>query len=108
MPQVETPVILPDVQTNWHLYVVRLRDAGIPRDDFVAELRKHNIGTSVHYYPVHYHPYYRETFGFQQGDYPICETEFERIISLPLFPLMEETDVERVVTAVKTVLEEHA
>jgi dTDP-4-amino-4,6-dideoxygalactose transaminase len=108
VPQVETPVILPDVQTNWHLYVVRLRDAGIPRDDFIAELRKHSIGTSVHYYPVHYHPYYRETFGFQAGDYPVCEAEFERIISLPLFPLMEEADVERVVTAVKTVLEEHA
>jgi len=108
VPQIETPVIGPDIQTNWHLYVVRLRDAGIPRDDFIAELRKHNIGTSVHYYPVHYHPYYRENFGFQQGDYPICEAEFERIISLPLFPLMEDEDVERVVTAVKTVLNEHA
>ena len=108
VPQIETPVIGPDIQTNWHLYVVRLRDAGIPRDDFIAELRKHNIGTSVHYYPVHYHPYYRENFGFQQGDYPICESEFERIISLPLFPLMEEADVDRVVTAVKTVLNEHA
>ena len=108
IPQIEIPVIGPDIQTNWHLYVVRLRDAGIPRDDFIAELRKHNIGTSVHYYPVHYHPYYRENFGFQQGDYPICESEFERIISLPLFPLMENEDVERVVTAVTTVLNEHA
>jgi dTDP-4-amino-4,6-dideoxygalactose transaminase len=107
VPEVEIPTIRPEVQTNWHLYVIRLRDAGIPRDDFITELRKRNVGTSVHYYPVHYHPYYRETFGFKTGDYPVCEAEFERIISLPLFPLMEADDVERVVDAVKAVISEH-
>ena len=58
----------------------------------------------MHYYPIHYHPYYRENYGFQQGDYPVTEREFERILSLPLFPKMEEADVDRVVGAVREVL----
>lgn len=106
-PRIETPVVPEDVTSNWHLYVVRLRDTRLPRDDFAAKLKTHNIGTSVHYYPVHYHPYYREHYGFQQGDYPVCEAEFERILSLPLFPGLSEADVERVVTAVKAVLDEY-
>jgi dTDP-4-amino-4,6-dideoxygalactose transaminase len=106
-PHVEVPVVSPDVTSNWHLYVIRLRDTTLARDDLVTALKARGIGTSVHYYPVHYHPYYREHFGFQQGDYPVCEAEFERILSLPLFPQMTEADVERVVEAVKTCLDEH-
>jgi perosamine synthetase len=106
VPEVETPVISPDVTTNWHLYVIRLRDTTLARDDLVTALKARGVGTSVHYYPVHYHPYYRETYGFRPGDYPVCESEFERILSLPLFPQMTYADVERVVEAVKACLDE--
>ena len=106
-PRVEVPTVSPDVTSNWHLYVIRLRDTTLARDDLVTALKGRGIGTSVHYYPVHYHPYYRETFGFRTGDYPICESEFERILSLPLFPQMTESDVERVVGAVKACLDAH-
>jgi dTDP-4-amino-4,6-dideoxygalactose transaminase len=106
--QVEVPTVSPEVTSNWHLYVIRLRDTSLARDDLVTALKTRGIGTSVHYYPVHYHPYYRETFGFREGDYPVCESEFDRILSLPLFPQMTEHDVERVVEAVKATLEEHA
>jgi dTDP-4-amino-4,6-dideoxygalactose transaminase len=100
VPQIETPTVREDVTTNWHLYVIRLRDAKVSRAELAAGLKQRGIGTSVHYYPIHYHPYYRERFGFQRGDYPVCEAEFERILSLPLFPRMDEGDVERVVAAV--------
>jgi dTDP-4-amino-4,6-dideoxygalactose transaminase len=100
VPQIETPTVREDVTTNWHLYVIRLRDAKVTRAQLAAGLKQRGIGTSVHYYPIHHHPYYRERFGFQRGDYPVCEAEFERILSLPLFPKMDEGDVERVVAAV--------
>jgi dTDP-4-amino-4,6-dideoxygalactose transaminase len=98
--QIETPTVREDVRTNWHLYVIRLLDAKVTRAELAAALKQRGIGTSVHYYPIHYHPYYRERFGFQRGDFPVCEAEFERILSLPLFPKMSEGDVERVVAAV--------
>jgi dTDP-4-amino-4,6-dideoxygalactose transaminase len=92
------------VTTNWHIYVVRVRpETGVSRDELAQGLRERGIGTSVHYYPVHYHPYYRERFGFRVGDYPVCEAEFARILSLPLFPLMTENDVDRVVDAVEDI-----
>ena len=106
VPEVETPTVRPEVESNWHLYVVRLREAGISRDAFIAALRERGIGTAVHYLPVHYHPYYRERFGFGKGDYPVTEREFERLVSLPLFPLMSEADVERVVGAVEATVGE--
>lgn len=101
---VETPNVRPDVKTNWHLYVIRLREAAIERDRFVEELKARGIGSAVHYLPVHYHPYYRERWGFKKGDYAVVEEEFGRLISLPLFPDMTETDVERVVSAVEDIL----
>jgi dTDP-4-amino-4,6-dideoxygalactose transaminase len=99
--EVETPQVRPDVETNWHLYVIRLRETALHRDELIEELRKRAIGTAVHYFPVHYHPYFRERYGFALGDHPVCEREFERIVSLPLFPGMTEADVERVVAAVE-------
>lgn len=102
--QVETPTVRTDVTTNWHLYVIRLRDTVMARTDFVEALKKRGIGTAVHYLPVHYHPYYRERYGFKAGDYPVAETEFERIVSLPLFPEMAESDIDRVVAAVEDIL----
>jgi dTDP-4-amino-4,6-dideoxygalactose transaminase len=104
VPQIETPTVREDVTSNWHLYVVRLRETDVSRADLAQGLKERGIGTSVHYYPIHYHPYYRERFGFQQGDYPVTEREFERILSLPLFPKMDEGDVERVVAGVRDVL----
>ena len=108
IPQIEVPRVSPDVTTNWHLDVIRLRNTQLSRDTLAAELKQRNIGTSVHYYPVHYHPYYRERYGFSKGDYPVTEAEFDRILSLPLYPLMTELDVDRVVGAVRENIDAHA
>jgi dTDP-4-amino-4,6-dideoxygalactose transaminase len=106
IPEVETPTVRDDAGCNWHIYVIRLRleRLCIDRDTFIDELKARGIGTAVHYYPVHYHTYYRERFGFQKGDYPVAEREFERLISLPLFPRMNDTDVDRVVGAVQEIV----
>jgi perosamine synthetase len=101
VPQVEAPTVRPEVETNWYIYVIRLRDAPVSRNEVIDRLKAKGIGTAVHYLPIHYHPYYRERCGFKRGDYPVAEAEFERLISLPLFPQMTESDVDRVVAAVQ-------
>ena len=63
-----------------------------------------NIGTSVHFIPVHLHPYYRDTFNFKRGDYPNAEYIFDRIISLPMNPTMTKKDMEDVVKAVRKII----
>jgi dTDP-4-amino-4,6-dideoxygalactose transaminase len=109
VPEVETPTVRSEVSSNWHLYVIRLRleRLRIGRAAFVDELKMRGIGSAVHYFPVHYHIYFRERFGFQKGDYPIAEREFERLISLPLFPKMTDADVDRVVSAVEEIVAAH-
>ena len=110
IPQVETPTERPDATSNWYIFVLRLHldRLSIDRDTFIAELKARGIGTAVHYLPVHYHIYYRERFGFAKGDYPVAEREFERLVSLPLFPKMTETDIDRVVAAVEEIVAAHA
>ena len=84
----------------WHLYAMRLRDGGATRRAAVVEhLRAAQIGTSVHFIPLHLHPYYRRTYGYAPGDLPIATHEYEREISLPIFPDLANADVDRVVEA---------
>lgn len=90
----------------WHLYIVRLdtERAGLDRDEFMAELKKRNIGTGLHFRAVHQQKYYREALGLRPGALPATEWNSERLCSLPLFPAMEMEDVDDVVEAVKEVL----
>ncbi|HWQ28918.1 MAG TPA: DegT/DnrJ/EryC1/StrS aminotransferase family protein [Dehalococcoidia bacterium] len=94
---------------SWHLYVIRLRRGAldIDRDAFLREMREEGIGVSVHFIPLHYHPYYREAFGWKRGDYPNAEAAFEEIVSLPLYTRMTDGDVERVAKAVRRIVERH-
>lgn len=91
-----------DVEHAWHLYVVRLRAERlqIERDEFIRQMSARNIGCSVHFIPVHMHPYYRDKYGFKPGDFPIACQEYQRIISLPLSPRMSDQDVNDVIEAV--------
>ncbi len=90
----------------WHLFVVRLDTAraGMNRDTFMAELKKRNIGTGIHFKAVHSQTYYRETLKLPEGSLPATEWNSKRICSLPLFPDMVPEDVEEVVAAIKEVL----
>lgn len=107
MPEIEVPVELDYARHAWHLYIIKLNldKLSIDRGKFVEELKEENIGTSVHFIPLHMHPYYRDTYGYKPGDFPIAESVFERTISLPLYPKMSMQDASDVVNAVRRVVE---
>ncbi|MDP9342153.1 MAG: DegT/DnrJ/EryC1/StrS aminotransferase family protein [Actinomycetota bacterium] len=109
IPEIETPRVHPDAEHAWHLYVIRLRLDGlrIDRDRFIEELGKRNIGTSVHFIPIHLFSHYRDRYGFRPEDFPVAYGEYGRIVSLPLYPRMSDRDVDDVVEAVAGVVAEH-
>lgn len=98
----QTPVARPEVDHAWHLYVLRLwpERLGITRNQFIEELKARNIGTSVHFIPIHIHPYYRDRYGFKPQDFPVAYDSYERMVSLPLSPRMSDRDVADVIEAV--------
>ena len=106
LPEIEVPTIAPDVQSAWHLYIIQLNleRLKINRQDFVKALKSQNIGTSVHFIPLHLHPFYRDTFGYQAADFPHASAVFERIISLPIYPRMTETNIGAVISAVRKIV----
>jgi dTDP-4-amino-4,6-dideoxygalactose transaminase len=71
------------------------------RDDLVKQLKQAGIGSSVHFIPLHLHPYYRDRYGYSRGDFPNAEDAFDRCISLPIYPDMSDGDVKRVCIAVE-------
>jgi perosamine synthetase len=99
------PSVRPDVNPAWHLYPIRVNPSHLKKDraHMFRALRAENIGVNVHYIPVHLHPYYRDRFGYQGGEYPVAETAYEQLISLPMFHAMTEQDVEDVIAAVSKV-----
>jgi dTDP-4-amino-4,6-dideoxygalactose transaminase len=106
----DLPVILPpdapegDIH-SWHLYVLRLADeAGITRDEFIEGMFAAGIGCSVHYVPLHLHPYWRDRYGLTPEQFPHSQKAYERMVSLPLYTAMSDADVERVIAAVRSLL----
>lgn len=87
---------------SWHLYVVRLKDeAGITRDQLIEQLFADGIGVSVHYIPLHLHPYWRDRYGLKPEQFPHSQLAYERMVSLPLYTRMTDADVDRVVASVR-------
>jgi dTDP-4-amino-4,6-dideoxygalactose transaminase len=103
----DLPVILPTEAPPgelhaWHLYVIRLLDdALIKRDAFIEALRARGIGTSVHYVPLHLHPYWRDTYRLRSEQFPVSTEAYRRMVSLPIYSRMTDTDVGRVIDAVR-------
>ena len=91
----------------YHLYVINLQseNRSEKRKQVFNYLREHALGVQVHYIPVHLHPYYKDNFGTHQGLCPVAEEAYEGLISLPMFPLMEDADVEYVVETVKKAMD---
>jgi dTDP-4-amino-4,6-dideoxygalactose transaminase len=89
----------------WHLYVVQLTpNAPVSRDAFIQAMSDAGIGCSVHYIPLHRHPYWRETYQLRAEQFPAAETYFRGTVSLPLFSKMSDGDVERVIDTVTAIL----
>ncbi|MDO9004218.1 MAG: DegT/DnrJ/EryC1/StrS family aminotransferase [Aquabacterium sp.] len=104
----DLPIIAPPRPVNegdlhaWHLYVVRLSDeAKINRDQLIESLFADGIGVSVHYIPLHLHPYWRERYDLKPEQFPHSQRAYERMVSLPLYTKMTDADVERVITSVR-------
>jgi UDP-4-amino-4,6-dideoxy-N-acetyl-beta-L-altrosamine transaminase len=107
LEEIKTPFVKSNIKHAWHLYVIKIvsEKLKINRDQFIEALKAENIGTSVHFIPVHLHPYYRDTYGFRRGDFPNAEYAFDRVISLPLFPKMNDEDVKDVIDAARKIIE---
>src|SRR5947209_12405213 len=101
----EVPHDYTDRKSAWHLYILRLRleQLSIDRDRFISELKQRGIGTSVHFIPLHLHPFYQNKFGYKPGDFPSAEAEYTRAFSLPLFPTMSDAELNAVMAAVAEV-----
>lgn len=109
LPEIVLPVEREGTTHAWHLYVVRLRPEmlTISRDEFIVKMKERGIGTSVHFIPIHHHPYYRETYGWAPGDFPVADRAFETMVSLPLYTRMTGAAVDRVATAVEEIVRDH-
>jgi dTDP-4-amino-4,6-dideoxygalactose transaminase len=98
---------LPPTDVNrihaWHLFPVKLNLSAlsIDRNRFIDELREAGVGCSVHWRPLHAHPYYQERFAIAAGDFPVASAQFERLVSIPLFSTMTKADVDHVVDAMR-------
>ena len=107
--ELQIPCKRADVEHAWHLYVIRLNleRLKINRNQFIEELKARNIGTSVHFIPIHLHPYYRDKYDYKPDDFPIAYREYQRILSLPIYPKMTDQDVQDVIEAVVDVIMAH-
>lgn len=104
------PVVLPqDAATNglhsWHLYVLRLSDqCPLTRDQFVEALYSQGIGCSVHYIPLHLQPYWRDTYKLKTEHFPVSQKAYERMVSIPLYSKMTQSEIDRVIQAIQSIL----
>jgi dTDP-4-amino-4,6-dideoxygalactose transaminase len=102
----EVPTVRADVEHAWHLYVLRLRPDAlrIGRDEFIEELKRRMIGTSVHFIPIHLHPYYRDRYGYTPDSFPVAYDNYCRMVSLPLSARISPRDATDVIEAVLDVV----
>jgi perosamine synthetase len=109
-PALQTPRLQQDRESALHLYILRLNTErlSISRNDLILALRKRRIDTSVHFIPLHMQPYYRDTYGYKSGDLPVAAHEYERYLSLPLFPDMTGEQVDYVIENVSGIVESNS
>ncbi|NTU79986.1 MAG: DegT/DnrJ/EryC1/StrS family aminotransferase [Chloroflexales bacterium] len=109
LPALQLPHDRPDCQHSWHLYTLRLNldRLRISRAMFIEELKQRGIGASVHFIPLHLHPYYRETYSYQPEDFPVAHREYAREISLPIYSRMSDGDIQSVIDAVCDIVSIH-
>jgi dTDP-4-amino-4,6-dideoxygalactose transaminase/lipopolysaccharide/colanic/teichoic acid biosynthesis glycosyltransferase len=107
--QFQIPVKREEVEHAWHLYALRLNldRLNISRDQFIEELGARKIASSVHFIPIHLHPYYRNKYGYKPHDFPIAHREYLRLVSLPLHPRMTDQDIDDVIEAVIDIAQKH-
>jgi dTDP-4-amino-4,6-dideoxygalactose transaminase len=105
--QITTPTAKSYTKHAWHLYPIQINEdlLTIGRNEFIEALKAENIGTSVHFIPLHIHPYYKEKYDFKSTDFPNAFSLYNNEISLPIYPKMEDKDVEDVIFAVEKIID---
>jgi perosamine synthetase len=93
----------------WHLFVLRIRPdlLNCDRNQFIEELKKRGIGTSVHFIPLHLHPFYQRAYGYGIGQFPNAEDTYSRCVSLPIFPSMTVAEQDCVISSVRQIVKEN-
>lgn len=109
-PELQVPSDSAGSRHAWHLYLLRLNldTLSIDRAQFVQELKSRNIGASVHFIPLHLHPYYRDLYGYRPDDLPVAFNEYRRVLSLPLYSKMSNQDVADVIATMLDVVKSYA
>jgi len=104
------PTVRDYVRSSWHLYVIKLRleTLTITRNEFMEQLQKKGIGTSVHFIPLHRHPVYRQLYKYNIGEFVNSEWLYARTVSLPIYPGMSIDDVDYIIEAINTLCQKHA
>jgi perosamine synthetase len=87
------PVVKDDRTTSWHLYVIKIDN----RDEIIEKLKENGVGCSVHFIPIHKHPYYKDRYKYKNVDYPIANDVFDKSLSLPIYPDMNDEEVDFVI-----------
>jgi dTDP-4-amino-4,6-dideoxygalactose transaminase len=106
VPEIDVPGAPDHVESSWHLYLLKLNLDRLTTDraEVIKALAAENIGTSVHFIPLHIHPAYRERYGYTPESFPVAYDEYRRVISLPIYPGMTREDVDDVIGAVQKVV----
>jgi perosamine synthetase len=104
--RLEGPTIMEGRETAWHVYPLRLHleTLSITRSEMIEKLKKRGIGTSVHFIPLHMHPYYKKTYGYREEDFPVASQQYQRYLSLPIFPGMTESQIDYVIENVLEII----
>lgn len=107
LDEIDLPSVRDGVESAWHLYPIRLvlDRMRIDRDRFIDEMAARNVGTSVHFIPLHLMSFYRDRYGLTAEQFPVATAEFERLVSLPLHPGLTDRDVDDVVDSVRDILQ---
>ncbi len=102
-------VDFPEDEHAWHLYIIQLDLdlLSIDRDIFIDCLSGRKIGSSVHFIPLHFHPYWRESCGLDEHSFPHATAAFERVVSLPLYHTLSEAEIVHIITSVREILQGH-
>ena len=106
----EVPTVGENRESSWQLYVLRLNleELKITRSEMIEKLKALGIGTSVHFIPLHMHPYYKRAYGYKADDFPVASREYERYLSLPIFPGMTDAQISFVIESVLEIVTDAA
>jgi len=107
----DLPVRTPELRCGedthaWHLYILRLdiESLDIDRNRFIELMAEAGVGTSVHFIPLYLQPYWRDRYGLKADDFPVASDLYSRAVSLPIYPLMDDAAVEKVIEAARRIL----